>query len=479
MKLSVFEVLSPEEIRMIHEASLDVLENCGMKVMSDPVIDLLEKGGAVVDRTTRICRFPASLVEECVAMVPETFRLYDRNGKPAMVIGDGTPYCASGHNAVFSVTAEDLERKYATVRDVEEFGIVSQWCESIDIVGVPLNPLDVPAESTLLHAAKALFETTTKPLFFSTESCEIVRALIDMMRAAAGTEEIGKCPNAIIQLSPSSPLFWGDSVAEGVLETARAGVPLVILPEPMSGVSAPYSVAGLLTEHNIECLSGVILAQLAAPGSAVVYGSSWTGYDMRSNSAVIGSPETTLLRIAGCQMARLYHMPSHTTAPNTDSNAHDEHNAWESVLSNFASMNAKNDIIMNSGMFACGMTTSLEQLVMDNEVNRIIRRLMRGIDVTEESVAAESIKEVGPAGNFMMEDLTLENLYTDEFFKPTIPINYQYESWMRSGAPTIDAVAGRVARGVLEKGNTVPLDEETDRKLSAIIAAFEERVRKN
>lgn len=474
MKLSKFEVLSPEEIKMIHAASLDVLENCGIRMMSDRVLDLLEANGAAVDRESRICKFPASLVERCLASVPAEFDLYDRDGNKVMTIGDGTPHCASGHNAVFCIDPKTLKRRYATVRDVEEFGIVSQWCESIDIVGVPLNPMDVPARSTLLHATKALFETTTKPLFLSTESCEIVESLIAMMKAVAGRDDIGSCPNAVIQLSPSSPMFWEASAADGVLATSAERVPLNILPEPMSGVSAPYSVAGLLTEHNIEVLSGVVISQLAAPGTPILYGSSWTTYDMRSSNALIGSPETTLLRIAGCQMARFYHMPSHTTATNTDSNAHDEHHAWESVLSNIAAMNAHNDVVMNSGMFACGLTTSLEQLVMDNEVNGIIKRLMRGIQVDEEMVAAEVIKDVGPAGNFLMEDHTLDHLYGDEFYKPTIQINLQYDSWMADGAPTVDVLAGRKANEILARGVEHPLDPALVQKLGGIIAAFEE-----
>ncbi len=474
MKLSSFEVLSQKEIQMIHAASLRVLENTGVRIQSNIVLGLLEEAGAKVDRTTRICKFPPQMVEDALAQVPETFDLYDRSGNKVMTIGDGTPYCASGHNAVFCMDVNTKERRYANVQDVEEFGIISQWCESIDIVGVPLNPMDVPPSSTLLHATKALFETTTKPLFLSTESCQVVESLIAMMKVVAGREDIGNCPNAIIQLSPSSPLFWDASVADGVVSACKARIPLVILPEPMSGVSAPYSVAGLLTEHNIELLSGVVISQLVSPGTPIMYGSSWTGYDMRFSNALIGTPETTLLRVAGCQMARFYHIPSHTTATNTDSNAHDEHHAWESVLSNMAAMNAQNDIVMNSGMFACGLTTSLEQLIMDNEMNLIVKRLMRGIEVTEESIAADSIMEVGPGGNFLMEDLTLENLYTDEFHQPTIRMNLNYESWMAAGAPTVDMVANKMAKDILEKGNAVPLDETICKTLSEIITAFEE-----
>ncbi|MDO4938804.1 MAG: trimethylamine methyltransferase family protein, partial [Lachnospiraceae bacterium] len=475
MKLRRFEVLSDTEIKRVNDAALHILENTGMKIMSENARRILADGGCDVDESTKICRFPQAVVEECLKKVPHQFDLYDRNGNKALTIGDGTVHCAAGHNAVFCIDSDNPERRYSTVKDVEEFGIISQWCDSIDLVGTPLNPFDVNPESTLLHAAKALFKTTTKPLVFSTESAKIVEALIDMMKAVGG-ENIASKPNAIIQLSPSSPLFWGGNTVDGVLAVAKAGLPLIILPEPMSGVSAPYSVAGLLTENTAEMLSGVVIAELVNPGTPVMYGASWTTYDMKYSAAKIGAPESALLTIAGCQMAGFYGLPSHTTATNSDGNAHDEHQAWESVTNNILAMNSGNDIVMNSGMFACGLTTSLEQLVMDNEINRINKRLMTGIDASDDMVARDVIEEVGPMGSFLMEEHTLDNLYSGEFWEPTIKITQSYEKWKAEGCQTVDKVAGKLVREILEKGNTSELDPEKYKALDDIIERFEKSI---
>ncbi len=472
MKLSRFEVLSESEIKRVNEAALSILENTGMKIMSDKVRKLLKDGGCDVDESTKICKFPRSIVEKCLKLVPDKFDVYDRNGNKALTIGDGNVHCAAGHNAVFCIDSENSERRYSTVKDVEEFGIISQWCESIDIVGAPLNPFDVRPESTLLHATKALFKTTTKPLFLSTESAKVVDALIEMMKAIGGEDIAGK-PNAILQLSPSSPLFWGKDTVEGFTAVAQAGIPLVILPEPMSGVSAPYSVAGLLTENTTEMLSGVVIAELANPGTPLMYGASWTTYDMKYSVAKIGAPESALLTVAGCQMARFYGMPSHTTATNSDANTHDEHQAWESVTNNLMAMNAGNDIVMNSGMFACGLTTSLEQLVMDNEINLINKRLMAGIDASDEMVAKDVIEEVGPCGSFLMEDHTLDNLYSGEFWNPTIKINMSYDKWKNEGCPSVDKAARKLVNEILEKGNPDALCADKVKALDDIIDNFE------
>lgn len=471
MKLSRFEVLSESEIRKINEAAISVLETVGMKIMNNSVLGILSDAGCEVDMEQKLCRFPREIVEKCLKAVPSEFDVYDRNGNKALTVGDGSVHCAAGHNAVFCIDANNPERRYSTVRDVEEFGIISQWCESIELVGAPLNPMDVDPESTLLHAAKALYKTTVKPLFLSTESAKVVKALIAMMKVFGG-EDVASKPNAILQLSPSSPLFWGGDTVEGFVAAAKAGIPLVILPEPMSGVSAPYSVAGLLTENTAELLSGVVIAETVNPGTPLMYGASWTTYDMRTSVAKIGAPESALLTVAGCQMARFYGMPSHTTATNSDSNAHDEHQAWESVTNNLLAMNSGNDIVMNSGMFACGMTTSLEQLVIDNEINRINRRLMQGIDASDEMIAEEVIKNVGPCGSFLMEDHTLDNLYSGEFWSPTIKINQSYDKWQQEGCPGVDKAAAKLVNEILEKGNTAEPSAGCMEALDAIIAEF-------
>lgn len=474
MRLAPFTTLSPEDIKAVHAASLDILENCGILVHSTKVLEILEKNGAKVDYQKKNAKLPAALVEKCIADAPSRIMLFDRDGKPAFELGEAIPRCASGHNAIFITDADTNDRRYAKVQDVEAFALISDRLRNIDIVGVPLNPQEVPRKATLLYAVKALYENTRKPLFFSTESREVNLAIIEMMKAVAGKDDISDCPNAICQLSPTSPLYWEQGAAEGVMDAALNGVPLNILPEPMSGVSAPYSVAGLLTVHNAETLSGVVIAQLVRPGAPVLYGSSWTTYDMKRSTAIIASPETHILRVAGCQMARFYDIPSHTTALNSDANAHDEQNAWEKALSNICAICADNDIIMNAGMFATGLTISLEQLVLDDEINGIIKRMRTGIDVSASTIAAEVIKNVGPAKDYLMEDHTLDNLRSGEFWEGDTVHFQNYEKWMADGGRNVEFQAKARVEEILRAGNQSKLDDAVVNRLSGIIAKFEQ-----
>ena len=473
MQFPDLTVLSPDEIHQIHEASVSILETSGVMVASRSVLELLEKNGAIVDFDAKTAKLPRKLLEACLKTLPQSFDLYDRNGNKAMTVGSDGPKCASGHNAIYVIDRKTNERRNSTTKDVENFAVISDKLEDIDIVGVPVMPQDVTPQASLLYAVKALYENTVKPLFFSTESSAVNASIIKMMKAIAGTGDVSAKPTAISQLSPTSPLFWEEGAVEALVEVAREGVPLNLLPEPMTGTSAPYSVAGLLTVHNTEVLSGIVIAQLVRPGCPVMYGSSWTTFDMKNMQAIIGSPETSLLRVAGCQMARFYKMPSHTTAPNSDSNAHDEQNAWEKTLSNLCAICAGNDVVMNSGMFATGLTISLEQLVLDNEINGILRRVRSGIDVSAAKIAAEAICNVGPRGSFMMEESTFENLRSGEFRETNASNTMVYGTWLNAGAPDVTVIAAKRVEELLAGGSANKLDEKLTAELARIIKDFE------
>jgi len=304
MKLSALKVLSDAEIKRIHEATLDILENCGVKIGGPGMLALLEEKGLSIDRDAQIVRFSRSCVEDAMDNVPSEFEVHDREGKFAFVLGAGESKIAAGHNAVFWVDSGTGETRESTIADVEQFARICEQLECMDMIGIPVMPQDVPDPgASLLYGVRAVVENTRKPVFFSTDNAKVNRAAIDMLEAAyAGdfkTQVYGIC-----QLSPTSPLFWEEGVLEAIMDTIETAVPLAILPEPNAGVSAPYTLAGLLTVNNAECLSGLVMIQLLKPGARAMYANSWTTTDMRTGAALVGSTETSICRIAGAQLAR-------------------------------------------------------------------------------------------------------------------------------------------------------------------------------
>ncbi len=446
MKLTTLTVLSESEIRDIHHATLDILASCGVKVLSPRLLDCLQAKGLPVDAATQTLRFPRAALDDALAHCPPTFEVFDREGQPAFILGNAVPKIAAGHNAVFWVDSDTGQTRPSRVADVERFARLCERSPQIDMLGIPVMPQDVPdPRHTLLYAVKACVENCRKPIFFSTDNREVNRGCIELLRAAfAG--DLDRQVYGISQLSPTSPLFWEERVGEAILDTLETNVPLAILPEPNAGVSAPYTLAGLLTMNNAECLSGLVMIQLLKPGHPVLYANSWTTTDMRTGAALVGSIETTVCRIAGAQLARYYHVPCHTTAPNSDNHAHDEQNAWEKTFSLMASVGAGNDLIVNCGMFATGLTCSDEQLLMDAEIAAMCRRLAAGIEVSAETIAADLIQRIGPQGeSYLTQEHTLRRLRSGEFFMPDLAVRGARAAWEATGARDTYALARDLA----------------------------------
>jgi trimethylamine--corrinoid protein Co-methyltransferase len=193
---------------------------------------------------------------------------------------------------------------------------------------------------------------------------------------------------------------------------------------------------------------------------------------MRSGAALVGSTEMTICRIAGAQIARFYRIPSHTTSPNSDNHAHDEQNAWEKTLSQFCAVGAGNDLVVNCGMFATGMTCSHEQLIMDEEISAMSRRIAQGIKVNEDTIARNLIKEVGPQGEtYLTKEHTLKWLRSDEYFTPRVAVRGPRASWEASGSKDTYMIARDKVKQYKElPGN--PISPKRAKQLEEIIEKF-------
>jgi trimethylamine--corrinoid protein Co-methyltransferase len=472
MRLSTLTVLSEAEVRQIHEASLHILEHCGVKILSPRMLAFLQERGLPCDGERRIVRFTRASIEDALTTIPQRFDVFNREGDYVFTLGDGVPRIAAGHNAVFWVDSETGETRPSRVADVEEFARICEHLPAIDVIGIPVMPQDVPhPQATLLYAVRAVAGNSRKPVYFSTDRGDVNHACIELLRAAFAGEMSAQV-YGIGQLSPTSPLYWEEGVLDALEDTVAAGVPLAVLPEPNAGVSAPYTLAGLLTMNNAECLAGLVMTQLLRPGAPVLYANSWTTTDMRSGAALVGSTETTICRIAGAQFARLYKVPCHTTAPNSDNHAHDEQNAWEKTFSMFCSVAARNDFIVNCGMFATGMTCSHEQLIMDEEISAMSLRMAAGIAVNEETIARDLIEEVGPQGeSYLTTEHTLRWLRSTEYLMPRVSVRGPRAVWEAAGARDTYQLARERAKELLARP-VPPLPAERQAHLDRILAEF-------
>lgn len=476
LKLRPLKVLSEDELSQIHQATLDVLWNTGMNIDSQEALALLKDGGATVDPEKKTVKMPEHLIKEALrtAPRPSEITLCDRNQKPSMKLGVGQTYALSGFDATYVFDSSLGERRPATKNDIADFSRLADALPNIHGVATQAIPQDVPQRSAELHAAEVMFSNTEKHLVLCPTSPAMANAIFDMARAVTGDERLDHAPVLGCEFSPTNPLMWERNAVEGLIETARNGVPILLLPQPITGVTSPITLAGTMVIHNAQDLSGLVISQLARRGSPFVYACAATTFDMREATPIIGSPESVLMRIASVQLADFYKLPSHSTSPDTDAHCHDEQNAWERVMTTQAAVLSGVDMIINPGMFATGLTVSYEQLVIDDEILGYVNRMARGIEVNPETVATELIKRVGPTASFLREAHTLRNLKLEHWMS-SISSRSTHARWIQRGRRDVVTVAREKAERLLKEHRPNMLSEETTRKLSQITKKFDER----
>jgi len=354
---------------------------------------------------------------------------------------------------------------------VGNFALISDALPNIHIVGIQAMPQDVTPRASILHGLDAVLNNTTKHIYFSPENIDETISMINMLKAVE--EDLANCPIATCQLSPISPLVWSEGTALAVVEIAKSGIPLSVLPEPFSGVTSPITLAGTLAVNNIEILSAIVLSQIVREGAPLIYGASWTTFDMAKGTVLIGSPESCLLGVAGAQLARYYNMPSHTTAMNTDSNLHDEQCSFEKMFNLITSLQSGINLVVNAGMFATGMTVSYEQLMADHEMATFVYRYLEGIEVNKDTIAGDIIAKVGPGKNFMMEEHTLKYLRTGEHCSYDISNRDVYDIWKKAGKPELMDNARAYADKILKEHKPEPLPADSAKKIENIILEYE------
>ena len=366
---------------------------------------------------------------------------------------------------------DTLERRPITKEEVGNFALISDALPNIHIVGIEAMPQDVAPKASILHGLDTVLKNTTKHIYFSPENVDETIPMINMLKAVE--EDLVNYPIATCQLSPISPLMWSEGTALAVVEIAKSGIPLSVLPEPLSGVTSPITLAGLLTVNNIEVLSAVVLSQIVREGAPLMYGASWTTFDMAKATVLIGSPESCLLGIAEAQLARHYDIPSHTTALNTDSNLHDEQCSFEKIFNLITSLQAGINLVVNAGMFATGMTVSYEQLIADHEMATFVYRYLKGMEVNKDTIAGDIIAKVGPGKNYMMEEYTLKYMRTGEHCSYDISNRDVYDTWKEAGKPDLMDNARAHADKILDEHKPEPLPDDSVKKIEYIISKYE------
>lgn len=459
-----FTYLSNEEIQAIHAASLRILAEVGF-LLDDPAARELLCDHGAQERNGRMC-LPPELVESCLQRCPAQVTLRGR-GK-TVTLGDGGLYVHNLGGARDVLAEPGANPRPATVVDVVESTRLLDALENVDTVTPLYTPRDVPAERMVLAMFAATLANTAKPLNGpGVRSPQEVRLLAEMMRVVLGDR-----PAVSLGASPVSPLNFQGGITQVMLEIARQGLPFGPLPCPSVGATAPMSLAGALAQQNAENLAAITLVQCAAPGLPVVYCGRLAVLNMRTATPAWGNPEVGMLSAATVQLGHAYHLPVNVYGLAGSGFAADMQSGYERAINALTPALAGADELSGVGEMAGGVCSANFQIVIDNDIYGMVRRVRRGFAVDADSLAVEVIAHaMDGSRNFFKEQHTRRYLRSGEVWQGRLGLTETgWEAWAAAGAATVLERGQREARRILAAGAvTPPLPEDQAAALDEIL----------
>jgi trimethylamine--corrinoid protein Co-methyltransferase len=467
------QLLSKEEMDRVHSVSLDILENVGLAILDGEALEILHGAGARVDAASRRVRFPAQLVQYALENAPSEVKLYGRDLSQVVHLQEGSVYYSTSGYAVQVYDPATGKRRVITKDDLAWITRLADGLDQVEIHAVMGTPDDVPPETNDRYQLAIALENTTKHIWNTAYGVDGVEDSIRMAVAVRGSRDaLREFPLLTLDLTILSPLQLDERQASTMIAGARQGIPIGASPGPIGGATGPVTLAGTLAQANAEFLGALILCQVVQPGIPVIY-TQWTrSLDMAQGSVAMGGPEFSLLRIATAEMARYYHLPSRGGGLMADSKAADAQMGAEKLLNCLMSSLARLNVVSGVGQTDFINTVRPDQMFIDNEIISLVRRMCRGIKVSDDTLAYDVIKEIGPGGNYLAADHTVLNFRSELWF-PKLFDRKVWSMWEDAGALDI---AARASRKLIESKHEVPpLDESVSREIWQVISEADRR----
>jgi len=466
-----FEVLTQEEIEAIYYSALTVLYETGVRVYEKEGVEVAYSGGALVEDTTEdssLVKMPPWMVDRALATLPRKVVVTGPDRQYRMELYKNQIYFGAGSDTPFTLDPYTGQRRRATYKDVKNFARLAQAMPNIDF-HMSLGIVQDTAVGTYDRwQYLAMLEGTSKPINITAVDLDGVRDQLEMAYIrVGGKEEWKKGPIFSLYIEPVSPLSHSQEVVQKLLFAADNYIPFVYTPCPLAGATAPCTLAGTAVQALTESLFGIVLSQLRKPGASLIIGGLMSNMDMLTTVYSYGSPEMALLSAAYTQITKWLGVPEYETAGCSDAKMFDEQAAMEAAINISTAALVGGNMIHDVGYIEQGLCSSMELMVASDEIIDMVKRILRGIPVTDETQALHVMDEVGPGVHFLDHDHTYARFKT-EIWRPKLLDRNNWENWQQAGSKTYrERVHERVIE-VLETETEPLLDEAMYKELHRI-----------
>ncbi|MGB8953279.1 MAG: trimethylamine methyltransferase family protein [Candidatus Aminicenantales bacterium] len=463
------ELLSRELIDKIIKESFWILEKQGVFIENQEALTLLEAAGVKTDRAAQRVFISEKLVQDTLASAPSSLKMYDRSGEKEFFIGANEVHFNPGSAAVTILDHKTQSEQKPVTRDLVRFARLTDSLEHIHFQSTGLISGDVPdmiADSYRLFLG---LQFCAKPMVTGTFRVEGFKPMSEILVAVRGGERhLREKPLAIFDACPSPPLKWSHLTAQSLIDCARAGVPSEIISMGMTGATSPVTIAGTLVQHVAENLSGLVICQLAAKGTPVIFGGSPSSFDMRKGTTPMGAIETMMIDAAYAQIGKYLNLPTHAYMGLSDAKINDSQAGLESGIGAVLAALAGINVVSGAGMTDFESAQSLEKLLIDDEICGMAYRLISGISLRDEPLAQDLFEGLAPDTQFLTMPHT-RKWYRQEHTFPTLIDRDTYDAWVSLGKKSMAERASEEVEKRLQKNPPNLLDSDACQELERIM----------
>lgn len=463
-----YQILTQTDIEKIHETSLKIMENVGIVFSYEPAREMLKKHGAKVDGQT--VYFPQAMVEEKLKTVPSSFTLHARNPEKTVEINtEDTLYV--GPNCPPYIQDMDNGRRYATLNDYINVIKLVNDLPNIDIQSqTPCEPNDIDVDIRHNVMVYNTLKYSDKPFMGHVLGYEVAKQSIEMAAIAHGGLDVLNEKTVIASIPCTlTPLSYDDKMAGAIMAYAEYNQAQLVNSLPISGATAPATFAGTVALQNAEILAGIILAQCVKPGCPIVYSAAASNAEMSTGSLSIGSPENAIFSLINGQLAKFYHIPCRISGMLSDSKMMDSQAAFESAITGIMGQLAGGNFILHAiGIIESYNCMSMEKLMIDHEIVGYIKHIAKGIEVNEDTLAYNTIAEVGPQGEFLSNPHTFQH-FRKTFYRPFLANRQNAEQWKAEGSISLEQAANAKWKQMLAEYEQPEFSTDVDNALKKYI----------
>lgn len=462
------DLLDDEQVKRIHDASMDIIEEVGVEFRCDDAIGMWRAAGADVDGVT--VRIDREHLMSLVGTAPSSYTMVARDPAHTVTVGDGRTIFTPSYGAPYVLDLDGVRRP-GTLQDFRNFTKLNHLSPALHMSGgVVCEPMDVPVPKRHLYMTESLLKYSSKPFMGAVTSMDRAEDSLHMAGIVFGQDFVRETTVMTSLANANTPLVWDKTMLDSVRVFAAANQATLFSPFVLGGASTPASTVGAVIQVNIEALTGVAFSQLVRAGAPALYGQWLSTVSMRTGAPQAGTPEICHMNLLTAQMARHYNLPSRCSGSCTSSKMVDAQAGYEAARNMYGVIMAgTNFVLSTTGYLESAMCQSYAKWVLDSEQLELMYRLGSGVSFDGLDEVLDSMRSVPAGGHHLGTEHTLANFQT-AFSMPEMMNSDNYEQWLADGSQSAEERAAARCRQMLDEYEEPALDDHIREELDDYVA---------